>query len=105
MFIKEFNPSVLTAVIAFPTKRFNDYYSESLSDFLYQHFIPLHKDNLDALYVGNEDSRFSEIADEVRCEIKLDKLSNTLVEIIYKDLCKFSEEWLLCVGGYDEVKP
>ena len=103
MFIQAFNPSELTTVINIPTKRIDDYYSESFSDYLYTNFFPLHKDKLEAVYVGNEDSRF--VADVIRCEMYLNKVSSVVVGAIHSDLRKITEDWLVTVGGYEEVKP
>jgi hypothetical protein len=105
MFIQAFNPSELTTVISIQTKRIDDYYSESFSDYLYANFFPLHKDKLEAVYVGDEDSRFGEVADVIRCEMYLNKVSSVAVGAIHADLRKITEDWLVTVGGYEEVKP
>ena len=105
MFIQAFNPSELTTVINIPTKRIDDYYSESFSDYLYTNFFPLHKDKLEAVYVGDEDSQFGEVADVIRCEMYLNKVSSVAVGAIHSDLRKITEDWLVTVGGYEEVKP
>ena len=105
MFIESFNSSELTTIVIIPTKRIDDYYSESFSEFLYAKFFPLHKDKLEAIYVGDEDSSFGEVADVIRCEMYLNKVTLDSVTAIHADLIKISEDWLVSVGGYEAVQP
>lgn len=105
MFIESFNSSELTTIVIIPTKRIDDYYSESFRDFLYANFFQLHKDKLEAIYVGDEDSRYGEVADVIRCEMYLNKVSVDAVEAIHADLSKITEDWLVSVGGYETVQP
>lgn len=105
MFIQALNPSSLSTIISIPTQRIDFYYSESFSDYLYANFLPLHKDKIEAIYIGDEGSRFGEVADVIRCEMYLDKVSITAVEAMHADLRKSTEEWLESVGGYEAVQP
>lgn len=105
MFIEAFNSSEVTTIVIIPTKRIDDYYSESFSEFLYAKFFPLHKDKLEAIYVGDEDSRYGEVADVIRCEMYLNKVSIAAVEAIHSDLSKITEDWLVSIGGYEAVQP
>jgi hypothetical protein len=105
MFIQAFNPSVLTTVISIPIQRIDDYHSESLSDFLYANFFQLHKEKIESIYVGDEDSKFSEVADVIRLEMYLNKVSIAAVEVIHADLSKITKAWLVNVGGYEAVQP
>ncbi len=105
MFIESFNSSELTTIVIIPTKRIDDYYSESLRDFLYVNFFPLHKDKLESIYVGDDDSRYGEVADVIRCEMYLNKVSIDAIGAIHADLSKITEDWLVDVGGYEAVQP
>lgn len=105
MFIESFNSSELTTIVIIPTKRIDDYYSESFCEFLYAKFFPLHKDKLEAIYVGDEESRFSEVADGIRCEMYLKKVSIEALGAIHADLSEITEDWLVSVGGYEAVQP
>lgn len=105
MFVQAFNPSALTTVICISIQEIDDYYSESLCDYLYANFFHLHKDKIELIYVGNEDSQFSDVADVIRCEMYLNKVSVATVEVIHADLTKITEDWLVNVGGYESVQP
>lgn len=105
MFIDKFNPSALSVTINFPFKRIDDFYSESLTDFLYVNFFHLHIGKLKAIYVGDEYSKYIEIADVIRCEMRLEAFSEEAVEAIHSDLSKITQDWLLSVGGYQAIQP
>jgi hypothetical protein len=106
MLVKNFNfdTAITTLIVEFPIKPINAAFSKMLSDHLFETVLFPRHDPQEYLYVGDEMSRFNNVAEVIRYQFGDLYNVEYACEEIAEQLQLQAEVWLEKMGGYENVK-
>jgi len=106
MFVKNFNfdTATTTLIVEFPIKPINAAFSKMLSDHLFETVLFPRHDPQEYLYVGDDMTHRSNVADVIRYQFGDLYYVEYACEEIAEQLQQQAEVWLEKMGGYENVK-